>query len=113
MKCDVVSSWAGLARRVGLVVGLAAGLAVLPAPTSAGAPAGTWNVVVSTAPHLPQDVWFAGRGDNADGWDSGGCICLGRLAEGLQAGQHATLQTDVVEGGLIGVDGSPGATRGS
>lgn len=27
-----------------------------------------WHVVVSSAPHNPQDVWFAGIGNNTDGW---------------------------------------------
>jgi hypothetical protein len=61
-----------LGWRVALALLALTGLAALPAPTSAAGPAGTWTVVITTAPQLPQDVWFAGRGNNAAGWESGG-----------------------------------------
>ena len=107
MRCNVVSAWVRRARRVLLAVGLAAGMTALAAHSSADGPAGTWAVAISTAPQLPQDVWFAGRGNNTDGWESGGSICIGHLAQGFEVGQHIMLLTDIVEGGLIGVDGSP------
>jgi hypothetical protein len=66
-----------------------------------------WSVVLSTAPHAPQDVWFTTTGNNTDGWRGGGVLCLGGLAQGLGPGDHATLKIDVVEGGLFGVDGTP------
>ncbi len=66
-----------------------------------------WSVVVSTAPHNPQDVWFTTGGNNTDGWRGGGCICVGPLAQGLGPGDHATGLIDIFEGGIIGVDGMP------
>jgi hypothetical protein len=99
------------AKRSGLVVmavsmtGILMGL--LTHTSVAGPPAPTWKVVITTAPGIPQDVWFAGEGNNIDGWNSGGCLCLGPLAQGFNPGQHATLLTDIVEGGIFGVDGSP------
>jgi hypothetical protein len=66
-----------------------------------------WSVVLSTAPHAPQDVWFTGTGNNADGWRGGGCLCIGPLAQGLGPGDHVTFLIDVVEGGVFGVDGTP------
>src|SRR5215207_4344352 len=66
-----------------------------------------WSVVLTTAPHWPQDVWFTGTGNNTDGWRGGGCLCLGGLAQGLGPGDHATILIDVLEGGVYGVDGTP------
>jgi hypothetical protein len=66
-----------------------------------------WSVVLSTAPGNPQDVWIAATGNNEVGWRGGGSICLGPLAQGFEPGDHATIQTDVVEAGIIGVDGTP------
>src|SRR5688572_14040139 len=66
-----------------------------------------WSVVVTTAPHSPQDVWFTATGNNVDGWHGGGCLCLGPLAQGLGPGDHATVLIDVVDGGVFGVDGTP------
>ncbi|HEY8505040.1 MAG TPA: hypothetical protein VIL46_10700 [Gemmataceae bacterium] len=85
---------------------------VLPALTGAPAAAGPpsapyWSVAVSTAPHLPQDVWFAGTGNNEDGWFSGGSICLNQLAQGFPKGEQLTALVDIVEGGIYGVDGTP------
>ena len=75
--------------------------------TADGPSASRWSVEVTTAPHLPQDVWFAGMGNNADGWESGGSICLNGLAQGTGPGEDVTLLVDVVAGGIFGVDGSP------
>jgi hypothetical protein len=64
-------------------------------------------VVLSTAPHLPQDVWFGGSGNNEDGWNSGGSICLNQLAQGLPNGEQLTSVVKIVEAGIYGVDGAP------
>src|SRR3954454_22160887 len=91
-------------------LGLALVLAVLPAWSTAHAGPPTeprWSLVLSTAPHHPQDVWFTATGNNTDGWNGGGCICLGPLAQGLGPGDHATAQVEVLEGGIYGVDGTP------
>jgi hypothetical protein len=66
-----------------------------------------WSVEVTTAPHLPQDVWFAGVGNNIDGWRGGGSICLNHLAQGFEGGEQLTFLIDVIEGGIFGVDGTP------
>jgi hypothetical protein len=75
-----------------------------------------WSVVLTTAPQQPQDVWLAAHGDNTEGWNSGGSVCLGVLANdqgptdpvpAFEPGDHATLLTDVVEAGVFGVDGAP------
>jgi hypothetical protein len=96
---------------------LGAGLAALamlmghiatPTATAAGPPAGDrWAIVVSTAPGLPQDVWFAGQGSNATAWKGGGVVCLGHLAQGFPVGLHATIKVDVVQAGIVGPDGFP------
>src|SRR4051812_45521688 len=77
------------------------------ATSAARATAPRWSVVLSTAPHAPQDVWFVTEGNNDGGWRGGGCLCLGPLAQGLGAGDHITFLIDVVEGGVFGVDGTP------
>ena len=91
--------------------GFALALVVLTMPSvpaTADQPtAARWSVEVSTAPHLPQDVWFTGMGNNSDGWQGGGSICLNNLAQGFEGGEQVTLLLDVVEGGIFGVDGSP------
>src|SRR5262245_9646249 len=96
-----------------LGAGLAA-LAVLlghgaaPTVTAAGPPAGDrWAIAVSTAPGLPQDVWFAGQGSNATAWNGGGVVCLGHLAQGFPVGLHATIKVDIVQAGVVGPDGFP------
>ena len=63
--------------------------------------------MVSTAPHIPQDVWFAGQGNNTDGWTSGGSICLNQLAQGFPQGEQVTMLLDIVAGGIVGPDGLP------
>jgi hypothetical protein len=68
---------------------------------------GRWAIVMSTAPRLPQDVWFAGQGSNATIWHVGGVVCLGHLAQGFPVGVHATIKVDVVQAGIIGPDGFP------
>jgi hypothetical protein len=79
-----------------------------PAAVSAGEPgAPEWSFVISTAPGLPQDVWVTGKGNNSDGWISAGVFCLGPLAQGLGPTQHATVDADVVQAGIYGVDGTP------
>src|SRR4051794_33958085 len=83
-------------------------LSLTRSATSAGpASAPRWSVVLSTAPHAPQDVWITATGNNEDGWRGGGCLCLGGLAQGLGPGDHATILIDVAEGGVYGVDGTP------
>jgi hypothetical protein len=85
-------------------------LALLTALSAAQAQPPTqplWSVEVSTAPHLPQDVWFAGTGNNLDGWNSGGSICLNQLAQGFPHGEQVTALVDIIEGGIYGVDGAP------
>jgi len=98
-----------------LLCGLALALAALAlplTPLAADPPtAPRWHVVVSTAPHIPQDVWFAGQGNNTDGWTSGGSICLNQLAQGFPHGEQVTFLLDIVEGGLVGADGTPVAPR--
>jgi len=69
--------------------------------------ASTWSFTLQGAAKIPQDVWIAGNGSNTGGWQSGGSICLGHLAQGFELGQHAMLLTDVVEAGVFGADGSP------
>jgi hypothetical protein len=97
-------------RGVGMILGAAAAFAVLPtpAPVSAGGPtAPVWSFVISTAPGEPQDIWLTGKGNNQDGWTSGGVLCLGPLAQGSGPTQHATVDADVVWAGIYGVDGTP------
>jgi len=98
-------------RRIVRLSGLALAaiaLAVPLAPVAAEPPtAPRWHVVVSTAPHIPQDVWFAGKGNNTDGWTSGGSICLNQLAQGFPNGEQVTMLLDIVEGGIVGQDGLP------
>jgi hypothetical protein len=77
-------------------------------PVAAGpTTAARWSVAVSTAPQLPQDVWFAAMGNNVDGWQGGGSICINNLAQGIEGGEQLTFLLDPVEGGIFGVDGSP------
>jgi hypothetical protein len=75
--------------------------------TAYGSTGERWSVEVSTAPRQPQDVWFAGMGNNVDGWRGGGSICLNNLAQGFEGGEQVTLLLDVVEGGIFGQDGTP------
>ena len=78
------------------------------ARVSAGAPtAPVWSIVIQTAPQLPQDGWITGHGNNQDGWTGGGSLCLGPLAQGAGVTMHATVLTDVVWGGVYGLDGTP------
>jgi hypothetical protein len=93
-----------------LIVAVVAALAVLSVPARVSADEPTvpvWSLVVTTAPGLPQDVWFAANGNNTDGWRGGGCLCLGPLAQGLGPTQHATVLVDVYSAGIFGVDGTP------
>ena len=92
-----------------VLLALAVAALVLPwVPAVANPPtAPRWHVVVSTSPQIPQDVWFAGQGNNTDGWTSGGSICLNQLAQGFPNGEQVTMLLDIVEGGIIGQDGSP------
>jgi hypothetical protein len=95
-------------RKVLLGVLLAVGVGVLAFPATAGPPgAPRWSIVVTTAPHLPQDVWYSGMGNNTDGWNGGGSICINQLAQGQPNGEQLTALIDVVEGGIYGVDGAP------
>jgi hypothetical protein len=98
-------------RRVVKLSGLALAVAVLAMPVTPSAAdqptADRWYVAVSTAPHIPQDVWFAGKGNNTDGWTSGGSICLNQLAQGFPNGEQVTMLLDIVEGGIVGEDGAP------
>jgi hypothetical protein len=99
--------WFAIVKACGLALAVAAlalplTVAVADAPT-----AGRWQVVVSTSPQIPQDVWFAGKGNNTDGWTSGGSICLNQLAQGFPNGEQVTILLDIVEGGIVGEDGTP------
>jgi hypothetical protein len=89
--------------------GLVTVLAILAGQEGAAAgPSGSrWAIVVSTAPQIPQDVWFSGQGSNATGWNSGGVICLGNLAQGIPDGLHATLKVEIAQAGVVGIDGLP------
>lgn len=66
-----------------------------------------WSFTIQGAAKLPQDVWVSALGSNTTGWQSGGSICLGVLAQGFEPGQSITILTDVVEAGILGVDGQP------
>jgi hypothetical protein len=93
-----------------IIVAVVAALAVLAGPTRVSAyepTAPVWSIVIQTAPQLPQDVWLTGKGNNTDGWTSGGVLCLGILAQGIGVTQHATVDADVVSAGIYGVDGMP------
>jgi len=101
------SPWVRVVKRVGLALAVAA-LATPVSHVAADPPtAPRWHVVVSTSPQIPQDVWFAGKGNNTDGWTSGGSICLNQLAQGFPHGEQVTMLLDIVEGGIIGQDGTP------
>jgi hypothetical protein len=89
-----------------LVLGLA-WLAAASVTLADGPMEPRWSVAVSTAPHLPQDVWFAGTGNNVDGWNGGGSICLNQLAQGIPNGEQVTALVEIVEGGIYGFDGVP------
>lgn len=66
-----------------------------------------WFLTIQGAAGLPQDVWIAAQGNDEEGWLGGGSICLGPLAQGFEPGDHATLLTDVIDAGVVGVDGRP------
>jgi len=103
----LTTGWRRVAKLSGLAV-VVASLALPLTPVAADPPtAPRWHVVVSTSPQIPQDVWFAGKGNNADGWTSGGSICLNQLAQGFPNGEQVTMLLDIVEGGIIGEDGLP------
>src|SRR5262249_33830762 len=42
-----------------------------------------------------------------DGWHGGGVMVLGHLSQLFDSGQRAILEANIVEGGLIGIDGTP------
>ena len=90
---------------------LALAAALVPCPLPKPPPPRAHRAAVVARRHdrapAPQDVWFTATGNNADGWNGGGCLCLGGLAQGLGPGDHATILIDVVEGGVFGVDGTP------
>jgi hypothetical protein len=93
-----------------VLAALAVALVVLAVPSRVSADEPTapvWSIVIQTAPGLPQDVWLTGKGNNTDGWTSGGVLCLGILAQGVGVTQHATVDADVVSAGIYGVDDTP------
>ena len=99
--------WFRIVKLFGMALALAV-LALPLTPLAADPPTATrWHVVVSTAPHLPQDVRLSGMGNNTDGWTSGGSMVLNQLAQGFPNGAQATLLLDIVEGGIVGKDGTP------
>ena len=99
--------WSRIVKVSGLALAAAA-LTMPLTPAAADPPtAARWHVVVSTSPQIPQDVWFAGKGNNTDGWTSGGSICLNQLAQGFPNGEQVTMLLDIVEGGIVGQDGTP------
>src|SRR5262245_23713988 len=93
-------------RMVGMVLSMGTMTMLLgllsPAPGAAADVPPRWSVVLTTAAGQPQDVWVSGMGNNTLGWNGGGVLCLGRLANGVPDGQHATLLADIVQGGVIG-----------
>ena len=86
-----------------------------PAGASPDTAATTWSVQIGTAPNavtnaagMPQDIHLTATGNNAEGWHGAGVTTLlGNLAQFLDFGQRAVLQAHIVEGGLIGIDGTP------
>lgn len=68
---------------------------------------GRWSVVFTTAPGIPQDIWITGMGNNAVGWNGGGCFCIGVLADNIPFGEHATGLANITAGGVVGPDGFP------
>ena len=82
-------------------------LAASPVLCPANAAGPKWSIIVSTAPGLPQDVWFTGSGSNDVGWKGGGVICLNHLAQGFDGGEQLTLLVDVQQAGVYGPDGKP------
>ena len=107
VRRELPKPWFRIAKLAGLTLAVAA-LAMPLTPVAADPPtAPRWHVVVSTSPQLPQDVWFAGKGNNTDGWTSGGSICLNQLAQGFPNGEQVTMLLDIVEGGIVGQDGTP------
>jgi len=80
----------------------------LAMPATADSPsAPRWSIVLTTAPGLPQDVWYSAMGNNDDGWNGGGSICINQLAQGQPNGEQLTILIDAIEGGIYGVDGAP------
>jgi hypothetical protein len=99
--------WFRIVKLSSLALAVAA-LTMPLSPSAADQPTSPrWYIAVSTAPHIPQDVWFAGKGNNNDGWTSGGSICLNQLAQGMPNGEQVTFLLEIVEGGIIGEDGTP------
>lgn len=66
-----------------------------------------YSFTIQGAAGLPQDIWVSALGSNLTDWQSGGSLCLGPLAQGLDIGQHTTILTTVTEAGILGVDGQP------
>lgn len=50
-----------------------------------------YSFTIQGAAGLPQDIWVSALGSNVTGWESGGSLCLGPLAQGLDIGQHTTI----------------------
>src|SRR5688500_1555881 len=96
-----------LTRQMAFAMAALAVLSVSAWVSAAQPTAPVWSFVVTTAPGLPQDVWFAANGNNTDGWRGGGCLCLGPLAQGAGPTQHATVLLDVYSAGILGIDGTP------
>lgn len=76
-------------------------------PTPPAQQLNRWSLTIQGAAKLPQDVWVSALGSNTTGWQSGGSICLGLLAQGFEPGDSITILTDVVAAGLFGPDGFP------
>lgn len=94
-------------RHLACLFGLTLIVGALAGPATGSPPGERWSLTISTAPHIPQDVWIAGNGSNTEGWTSGGSICLGHLAQGFDVGENVTILTDVVAAGIVGPDGTP------
>lgn len=90
------------------VLGVSA-LSILPVSpaVSAQSTLTRWSFTLQGAARIPQDIWISALGSNLNGWQSGGSICLGPLAQGIDVGQSATILTSVLSAGILGVDGQP------
>jgi hypothetical protein len=105
MKLSMLAS----VRRSGLVSTVAMLVTFGAAPMLAQSPQtlNRYSFTIQGAAGLPQDIWVSALGSNLGGWESGGSLCLGPLAQGLDIGQHTTILTNVIEAGILGVDGQP------
>lgn len=107
MRDRLTNSVLASSQKLGWMIAALVALYLSPALMAAPPSSPRWSVEVTTAPHLPQDVWFAGMGNNSDGWNGGGSICLNQLAQGFPPGEQVTALVSIVEGGIYGIEGMP------